>query len=712
MRRLVPFATLAAAVAVAGLTVPSAQATPVTHDDAALYLVTLNGPGTAAGTLPEDALSLWMHTVQDQVLASVDADEPVYRWTTALSGVAVELTADQAGQLGADPRVALVERDRVLHLAGSTTAPTGASRATRGRGGAGTVIGFVDSGLTPEGAVFAGTPGLGPLPTGYRGECRTAPDWPESACTGKVVGAQWFVDGFGEDRIRDVASLSARDDDGHGTAVASVAAGNDGLVARARGQRLGEFSGVAPQARIAMYKACWTAPDPVDDGCSASDVVSAVDRATADGVDVLNVSVASDAAPDPAEDTVQRALLGAAEADVVVVAAAGNGPGEVGYAAPWISTVGAVTSDVRRGVVERRGAGRLRGVMVSNRAVGPARLVLGTDSGATGTAREDARLCVPGSLDAAKVGGRVVLCARGGVGRTDKSLAVQQADGVGMVLANQVTGSLDPDLHAVPTVHVDAKQGDGLVRWLSRHPRGRVTLTPRGIERTQPRVAGWSRSGDDRLGVVTPDVLADGNGVLAAGRPDASDTRWQLVSGTSVAAARVSGLAATIRARPRLAGAPRPQRPRRDRLARSVAAAPARAGRAQQAGSASLGVAVAPADYRAWLDGRRAELGTAVLLLDRDRRTVTRTVTNLSRTTRTFTVRVSGLPGLTRHAGHRAARTRPVGRRHGPVRRPGPRPGPGPAGLAGRERDGGALAGAAQHRRIGSPRDSPGRPRC
>ena len=644
MRRLLSSATLAASVAVAGLTLP-AHATAVTHEDAAVYLVTLNGPGTAAGTLPEQALSLWMHAVQDQVLASVDAGEPVYRWTTALSGVAVELTADQAGQLGADPRVALVERDRVLHLAGSTTAATGAGQAADARGGAGTVIGFVDSGLTPEGAVFAGTPAMGPRPTGFRGECRTAPDWPDTACTGKVVGAQWFVDGFGEDRIRDVASLSARDDEGHGTAVASVAAGNDGLVARARGQRLGDFAGVAPQARIAMYKACWTAPDPVDDGCAASDVVAAVDRATADRVDVLNVSVASDAAPDPAEDTVQRALLGAAEADVVVVAAAGNGPGEVGYAAPWITTVGAVTSDVRRGVVERRGAGRLRGVMVSNRSVGPARLVLGTDSRAAGSARDDARLCVPGSLDAAKVGGRVVLCARGGVGRTDKSLAVQQADGVGMVLANQVTGSLDPDLHAVPTVHVDAKQGDGLVRWLSRHPRGRVTLSPRGLERAQPRVAGWSRDGDDRLGVVTPDVLGDGSGVLAAGRPDASDTRWQLVSGTSVAAAQVSGLAATIRAR-RDWSAP---------LVRSALAATATAvrgsrtgaGRAgAQAGSASVGVDVAPADYRAWLDGRRAELGTAVLLLDRDRRTVTRTVTNLSRTTRTFTVRVSGLPGL------------------------------------------------------------------
>jgi hypothetical protein len=647
MRRLrTAVCAFSGALALAALSVPATSAV-AEGDDAELYLVTLTGPGTTGMAMPADVISLWMQTAQDEVLGSVDAPEPVYRWTTALSGVAVELTADQATRLAFDSRVALVEKDRLLHLAGTTSSASSASSAPAKttRGGAGTVIGFVDSGIVPEGAVFAGTPGLGAAPTSFRGECRTAPDWSESSCTPKIVGAQWFVDGFGSERLRDASSLSARDDDGHGTAVASVAAGNDGLTARGRGQRLGTFAGVAPDARIATYKACWTAPDPDDDGCAASDVVSAIDRATADGVDVLNVSVASDGAPDPAEDTVQRALLGAAEADVVVVAAAGNGPGEVGYAAPWVTTVGAVTTDVRRGLVLRRGAGVLRGVMVSDKKVGPARLVLGSDAVAAGSHRSAARLCEPGSLDAATVGGHIVLCARGGVGRTDKSLAVRQADGLGMVLANQVTGSLDPDLHAVPTVHVDAAQGDSLRRWLTRHPNGRVTLVPGGLQQTPPRVAGWSRTGDLGLGVVTPDVLAGGAGVLAAGRPDSSDSRWQLVSGTSVAAAQVSGLAAVIRA-DRSWSAPL-VRSALTGTATPVAGSRTGAGLARRSSrSASLGVTVSTGDYRAWLEGRRTELGTAALLLDRDRRTVTRTVTNLSGTTRTFTARVSGIPGL------------------------------------------------------------------
>jgi hypothetical protein len=642
-------ALLGGLVAAPVVTPPASANADADADDTALYLVTLDGPGTSrtGDVLPGAVLSVWMVNAQDQVLAAVGAEEPVYRWTTALSGVAVRLTGDQADRLAADPRVALVEPDRFLQLAGSPGSPAGAANAARStRGGAGTVIGFVDSGITPEGPVFADGPALGPAPAGFGGECRTAPDWPASACTSKVVGAQWFVAGFGADRVRDVSSMSARDDVGHGTAVASVAAGNSGLTARVRGQRLGTFAGVAPDARVAAYKACWTAPDPDDDGCSAADVVTAIDRATADRVDVLNVSVAGTDARDPAEDTVQRALLGAAEADIVVVAAAGNGRGDVAYASPWVTTVGAATGDVRRGLVDRPGAAGLPGVMVSDRSVGPARLVVGADVGAAGSSPRTARLCEPGSLDAAAVAGNIVLCERGSVARTDKSLAVRQADGVGMVLANRLPGSLDPDLHAVPTVHVDAGAGRDLRRWLDRHPAGRVTLRSQGVATPAARVAGWSRTGDLRSGLVTPEVLGVGTGVLAADRPGTNGSRWQMVSGTSVAAARVSGAAARLLAerpwsavevRSALAGTALPVGGRGDGagLARPEAAA-----------SAPLGVLVADTDYRGWLDGRRAELGTGPLVLGPDRRTATRTVTNLTRRTQTFTARVVGVDRL------------------------------------------------------------------
>ena len=73
----------------------------------------------------------------------------------------------------------------------------------------------------------------------------------------------------------------------------------------------------------------------------------------------------------------------------------------------------------------------------------------------TGPTAEDVRLCAPGSLDPAKVTGKVVVCDRGVVDRVAKSKAVKDAGGVGMVLVNITAGSLDSDFHAVPTVHLD-----------------------------------------------------------------------------------------------------------------------------------------------------------------------------------------------------------------------------------------------------------------
>ena len=204
--------------------------------------------------------------------------------------------------------------------------------------------------------------------------CEAAEDWPDSACSSKLVGARWFVAGFGADNLRSTSSLSPRDDSGHGTLVASVAAGNSGVSVKVGAQSLGAYAGTAPQSRLAVYKACWTAPDPDQDGCSTADLVTAIDRATADGVDVLNLSVAGGSL----FDTVDTALLGAAQSGVFVAAAAGNNArsGYAAHPAPWVTTVGAVTGPIRGGRISMSGLGSLPGAMSSRRTV-TARLVSG-----------------------------------------------------------------------------------------------------------------------------------------------------------------------------------------------------------------------------------------------------------------------------------------------------------------------------------------------
>jgi len=98
-----------------------------------------------------------------------------------------------------------------------------------------------------------------------------------------------------------------RDDYGHGTQVAGIigAADNDaGIV------------GVAPEADLYAYKVF----DSSGNG-NYSDIIAALDRAIADGIDVVNLSIGSQQDPGQA---FQDACNNAAAAGLLLVAAAGN----------------------------------------------------------------------------------------------------------------------------------------------------------------------------------------------------------------------------------------------------------------------------------------------------------------------------------------------------------------------------------------------------
>lgn len=616
-------------------------------DPLELYLVTLDGPGLA-GQPGHAALltELRIRAQQTEVLRSIGSPAPVYSWRTALNGFAVRVTPGDAEQLAAHPDVVLVEPNEVRPLAAAEPSRLHAVGANApGRGGAGTVIGMVDSGIAPEGRLFADVRGLGRRPADFDGTCSDGDDWDPTVCNSKLVGAQWYVDGFGQENLRAAASLSARDTDGHGTQMASITAGNADVEVSVPAQSMGRYGGRAPQARLAVYKACWGAPDPADDGCATADLVSAIDRATRDGVDVLSLAVGG-----PAEiDTVERALLGAAEADIVVVAAAGNA-GRAAYAAhpsPWVTTVGGTTSTLRRGQVVLRGAEPLTGVMVATHVVGPARLVVGVHVPAPGATRGDARVCAPGSLDAAEVEGRIVVCERGQVGRVDKSRAVALADGVGMVLVNDRRRSLDEDFHSVPTVHLPERAGPVLARWLRERPRAQVSLRPVGLVRSRPTVAAWSSGGDPASPVLKPDVVAPATGILGGVPADSRGIGWDFVTGTSPATAYTAGVAATLVGKGDLSAS-------EVRSALATTAQPLAAGvLAAGSGRVQAGEALRPGlvhplesdHYRAWLEGRRTTLNTPSIMFADNQRSATRTVTNVGHRALYFSSRVVGLRG-------------------------------------------------------------------
>ncbi len=506
---------------------------------------------------------------QRAVLDSIANPATLYSFTAAVNGFAARLTSAQVKQLRTSPDVLVASRS-VLRKVESAGAGGSASRwsvpaATlpAETGGAGLVIGFVDTGIWPENPSFAGLPmdraDMTRRVPGFTGSCEQGERWEAGKCNSKIVSAQYFLKDFGAGRLSSAEFRSPRDATGHGSQTASVAAGNSGVAVSIDGQDFGHIGGVAPQARIAVYKACWSAPDPGGDGCRTADLMAALDRALADGVDVLNYSV--DGSAETFDDPIQLAFANIADAGVFVATAAGdNGPesGTVGHPAPWVTTVAASSVLGYEGRVELGDGTTLTGAMASNEDVPAARLVAAATSPAAGFERSEAAHCGPGTLDAAEVSGSIVICERGSVPRLTMSHSVRESGGIGMVLLNtRPRTSVFADLHSVPTVQLGVVDARRISRYVRAHPHPTASLarSPNRAAATQPaavpRMAGFSSRGPARASddVVKPDLAAPGVNVLGAVAPTADGGRlWDLSSGTSMASPQVAGAAALVKA--------------------------------------------------------------------------------------------------------------------------------------------------------------------
>ena len=267
------------------------------------------------------------------------------------------------------------------------------------------------------------------------------------------------------------------------------------------GVTVGNVSGMAPAARIAVYKALWNQPDGTASGATV-DLVQAIDDAVADGVDVINYSISGSRTS--VIDPVELAFLFAAEANVFVATSAGNsGPGAstVAHNSPWLTTVAASTHDRLSTKTVTLGNGSTYGGLGVGPAVPSAPLIDSAAAGLPGANATQVRQCFLGTLDPAKVTGKIVLCERGVNARTDKSLAVKNAGGVGMILWNPTANSLNADFHFVPSIHVDHVAGPAIKAYAAdRRPDGldlggcqRVRTRPRdgGVLLTRPRPRWW-----------------------------------------------------------------------------------------------------------------------------------------------------------------------------------------------------------------------------
>ncbi|HEY3240286.1 MAG TPA: S8 family serine peptidase, partial [Acidimicrobiia bacterium] len=547
---------------------------------------------------------------QDRALRQAAATSaPVtYRYRVAFPGFAARLTEAEAARLSADPAVRAVTPDGVSHPtaeppdqgADDGGGPLGRDGAAflglpgglwrdlggTGKAGAGVIIGMLDTGIYPEHPSFADKPKddagrqlyRGPAyqpPPEWRGACQAGEGFLVTACNNKLIGARYFVDGFGKENLHPDEFLSPRDADGHGSHTAATAAGNYGVDPEVGGYDLGVpyISGIAPRAYLAAYKVCWTRkevenPTPgqtAQGSCNDSDTVAAVDASVSDGVDVINYSVGTDTAA--LIGPVERAFLFATDAGVFVASSAGNNgpkPSTVGSpaAVPWVTSVAAASLarkfESTLEVTPGKGKGKAvhtTGATLSA-GVGPAPLVDSVTVPAAAVTAEQAELCLPNSLDAAAVKDRIVLCKRGINPRVEKGQVVAATGGVGMILYNSDEAQeLVADAHHLPAVQVTLADGQAIKALLAAGPGVKAHIGgAKAVAGPGDVLAAFSSRGPQAPvpDIPKPDVSAPGVNILAANTPTPAGAAarkgelFQALSGTSMASPHVAGAAALL----------------------------------------------------------------------------------------------------------------------------------------------------------------------
>ncbi|MDJ0926411.1 MAG: S8 family serine peptidase [Gammaproteobacteria bacterium] len=553
----------------------------------------------------------------DAMLRAVGAwEDKLYSYRYAFNGFAARLTRLQAQKLRAQRGVLNVWPDQTRYLYTNDSpaflgllSPSGGLNTALGLQGDGVVIGVIDSGIAPEHPSFDDKrePELPRLcrttwaensllglwlcyrwkkqdpvadyvpPDGWRGTCEAGERFNVTDCDNKIIGARYYIDGFLEAHPLDENEfMSPRDADGHGTHIASTAAGKE-VRAILGGNDVARIRGIAPRARIAVYKACWLEPGQTRGSCSTADLQRAIEDAVADGVDIINYSVGN--TDISISDPDDLALLAASDAGVLAVAAAGNDgptPGTIlsPAGAPWVLTVAASS----RGGTQFDEALRVNAPsaiaadyiareasftpLLSN--VGPIteELILVDDGiaqiggGSIGSFRDACEEIVNGS----ELSGRIAFLERGLCTFEQKLINAEAAGAIAAVVFDNQGGPIvmngTRDSVDIPAVMISQANGQTILDRLTSGDSVEVTLDKSLVLRRT--IAGnamgdFSSRGPNLTApdILKPDVTAPGVDILAAQTPDVANgvrgEQFQYLSGTSMAVPHVAGIAALVK---------------------------------------------------------------------------------------------------------------------------------------------------------------------
>jgi len=497
----------------------------------------------------------------NSILTSVsESEEMLYTYEKAIHGFSARLT-DEEVQL-------LRNRSDILHVMPeqmyrplTTRTPhflgldKFAEVVPESDGGSDIIIGILDTGVWPESKSFDDA-GLGPIPSKWKGKCESGVDFNASNCNRKLIGARSFAKGYEANVGPIEGPKSPRDTDGHGTHTASTAAGSAVEGANLFGYASGKARGMAFRARIATYKVCW------EKGCASSDMLAGMDAVISDNVDVLSISLGSEARTYES-DSVAIGGFAAMDHGIVVSCAAGNSGPALGSVAsniaPWLITVGAGTLDRDFPAYLALGNGRSYFIRLIYSGKSLADTLVPFIHARNASREKGADKCLKNSLDPERVRGKIVYCEFGNSSVIDQELVVKSAGGIGMVLG--AVDEIEVVAELLPTAIVGVKAKMEILEYLSSEPKAMARIVSEGTKvgiKPAPIVADFSSRGPSltRPEILKPDLIAPGVNILAAWTgvkgpsenvQDHRHVDFNIISGTSMACPHVSGIAALLK---------------------------------------------------------------------------------------------------------------------------------------------------------------------
>ncbi len=491
-------------------------------------------------------------------------------------GFALELTQDEAILLANQSYVLSVEKDKQYELntdagpkfIGANTLWDGTNMPDSSLNqGEGVIVGIIDTGINMTHPSFSDLPEDGydfaaanPLGAGnfVAGSACSA----TFVCNDKLIGAWDFADDGTE-------TDGPEDSNGHGSHVASTAAGNaitapPGGFVSVTGAVLNapEISGVAPHAHIISYDVCVNS-------CSGFAISSAINQAIADGVDVISFSISGGLSPWSSSNS-DRIYLDAVAAGIMVSTSAGNTSastpttfGNVNHRGPWLLSVAMSTHN----------RANSNAVTITDPAPVPTSLVdmyglLGSVDNFTGDV--DAGLLYAGNVEPGNEEGctafadntaftaKIALIIRGSCNFSVKIDNAAAAGAVAAIIYNGVSdlpivmGAIDST--TIPAVMIGLADGDAIVSFISTVVATDVNAFISGtaiyslIDSLGNILSDGSLIGpNNSFNVTKPDINGPGIAIFAAvASASGPSPQFDFLTGTSMSAPHVSGSSALL----------------------------------------------------------------------------------------------------------------------------------------------------------------------